>query len=36
MSEKGTIKIVEEEIVEWKVEGMNEDDYLTKVKVDSG
>lgn len=34
--EKGTIKIVEEEIVEWKVEGMNEDDYLTKVKVDSG
>jgi len=27
---------VEEEIVEWKVEGMNEDDYLTKVKVDSG
>ncbi len=34
--EKGTIKIVEEEIVEWKVEGMNEDDYLTKVKADSG
>lgn len=27
---------MEEEIVEWKVEGMNEDDYLTKVKVDSG
>lgn len=34
--EKGTIKIVEEEIVEWKVDGMNEDDYLTKEKVDSG
>lgn len=34
--EKGTIKIVEEEIVEWKVEGMNEEDYLTKEKVDSG
>lgn len=34
--EKGTIKIVEEEIVEWKVEGMKEEDYLTKVKADSG
>lgn len=34
--EKGTIKIVEEEIVEWKVEGMNEEDFLTKEKVDSG
>ena len=34
--EKGTIKIVEEEIVEWKVDGMNEEDYLTKTKIDSG
>jgi UDP-N-acetyl-2-amino-2-deoxyglucuronate dehydrogenase len=34
--EKGTIKIVEEEIVEWKVDGMNEDDFLTKTKTDSG
>lgn len=34
--EKGTIKIVEEEITEWKVQGMNEDDFLTKVKADSG
>lgn len=34
--EKGTIKIVEEEITEWKVEGMNEEDYITKTKIDSG
>ena len=34
--EKGTIKIVEEEIVEWTVDGDNEADYLTKRKIDSG
>ena len=34
--EKGTIKIVEEKIVEWKVEGDNEADYLTGEKEDSG
>lgn len=34
--EKGTIILKEEEIIEWKVEGMNEDDYLTKEKIDSG
>lgn len=33
--EKGTIKIVEEQITEWKVDGMNEADYLTEF-VDSG
>lgn len=34
--EKGTIKIVEEEIIEWKVEGMDEEQYLAKDKADSG
>lgn len=34
--EKGTIKIVEEQIVEWKVAGMNEQDYLTTEVIDSG
>lgn len=34
--EKGTIKIVEEAIVEWKVEGDREEDYLTKTIADSG
>lgn len=34
--EKGTIKIIEEQIVEWKVDGMNEQDYLTKEVIDSG
>lgn len=34
--EKGSIKIVEEEIVEWKVDGDNEEDFLTKEKADSG
>jgi UDP-N-acetyl-2-amino-2-deoxyglucuronate dehydrogenase len=34
--ERGSIILQEEEIVEWRVEGMNEDDYLTKAKQDSG
>lgn len=34
--EKGTIKLVEEQIVEWKVDGMEEADYLTKAQPDSG
>lgn len=34
--EKGSIILEEEEIVEWKVEGMEEDRYVQKVDGDSG
>lgn len=34
--EKGSIILEEEKIIEWKVEGMEEDDYLTKEDIDSG
>lgn len=34
--EKGTIILEEEKIIQWKIEGMNEDDYLTKEIIDSG
>lgn len=34
--EKGTIILEEEKIVEWKVQGMEEEEFLTKVEKDSG